>query len=572
MGALRSMGVAAVALGLAAGCWYGVHDLETGSGTGGAGGSGGAGGAAGAGAGGGGASGATGGSGGTAGTSGGGGLGGAADGGSCDSGCTSGQDCVGGKCVPSCASQLTSAFSDPWGSKWDGSPRPAATLAVATQTCAAINGRLPLVSEVHRSRKGQPGALPGPTSMKLWTAAPKDASSQWTATAEDGTVSAAPTTDSLEYRCLCAAEKPGLTGSECIGPAANECYGLAASPYSFDRWDRVPLNKTGAMFECNALGAHLPTPAELARAVRSGLGDGSGQQLFLSGETATNTGTTLRWTATDTSWGAASGGISSAQHTSSQPYRCVGPVQPQAPAPAPSSGAFTSRTGRRADDKDRAAQDFAAALDTCFAQGGHLPSSTELAELILEGLPSGSGAGLLTVDHVSATHVVGLRWTGVDTRFAFGASVSSVDKAAASAFRCVYYSVDSTLAGPGSGQCQTACKELSLTGGGKLWIDDANRSATSFAVAVDACSALGAEIAGLRDLLEGVRHGLSTASTGKIHAAEFVNAPFDGGQLDQLMVVDLAAAATNPAQASAYSILQHGANNPYRCRWTNEVR
>ncbi len=30
--------------------------------------------------------------------------------------------------------------------------------------------------------------------------------------------------------------------------------------------------------------------------------------------------------------------------------------------------------------------------------------------------------------------------------------------------------------------------------------------------------------------------------------------------------------ATNPAQASAYSILQHGANNPYRCRWTNEVR
>src|SRR5262249_38322805 len=141
--------------------------------------------------------------------------------------------------------------------------------------------------------------------------------------------------------------------------------------------------------------------------------------------------------------------------------------------------------------------------------------ATELAELIQQGLPGGTGAVLWTSDETGYEPTNGqflveiLHWSGLDRRFSYGYSdtASWAWKYMPLRCRCIYYPVAPTYTDP---TCYAGCFEVDLSGtpGPKMWFDSQNRSAASLGSAFADCESSGGQLASERDLTEAIRYGL----------------------------------------------------------------
>lgn len=490
--------------------------------------------------------------------------------GGCGSPCGANDDCVGGKCVPSCESSLTQALTDPWGATWDGVERAAATADAAQQACDAIRARLPTATELFRVRKGQPGAV-GSANTDLWSAAPVDLSTQLAVRLSDGKTTALPRQESHAYRCVCPGPEPaGFSAGHCHGLPASECFAhsLGGTVYDFDVRDRPAMPKTSAIFECGFVGGRLPTIAELVGAIGIGLPNGSDVAAFIADEASDTKSATVRWSGVATNWNPQNGLLFAHARATLLPVRCVGAATHPGAHPSAIPAEFVSKSGRKLDGADAAPATYSAAIDNCFSRGGHLPSATELVEMIVEGAPSGSGLLLMTADHVSAAEALAVRWSGVQPRFSFGADAQAVATTSAQPYRCIFYPVDATFTAPPAGQCSGGCKKFDLTPPAAMWVDQESRAAVTGGAAARDCGALGARLTSVRDLLEVIPRGLPDASPGLLATLESVS----DASGDMILLPNSANVLTAPDAAASYSVQLKGATSGYRCLWTNEVR
>src|SRR5262249_50238282 len=110
--------------------------------------------------------------------------------------------------------------------------------------------------------------------------------------------------------------------------------------------------------------------------------------------------TELKWTTSNGTW-EPTGNVQLLDLRTPAPFRCAGPSFAPSANPTTVMGAFVAPTGPYiGESTDRAAAYWAAAQDTCFMAGGHVPRATELAELISQGLPGGTNTWLWTADEV----------------------------------------------------------------------------------------------------------------------------------------------------------------------------
>lgn len=137
--------------------------------------------------------------------------------------------------------------------------------------------------------------------------------------------------------------------------------------------------------------------------------------------------------------------------------------------------------------------------------------------------------------------------------------------------------IDRGYAGPP--QCMGGCFTATLPGtsGAKLWFDQFDRPAATFAESVATCLSARGHLADARDLVEGIRTGLPNGNgltAGWVRTADFgVGAATD--RYDRTIVVKW-----NGAGDSSYQDLYPGnmtwaatdAAQLCRCMWTNELR
>lgn len=507
--------------------------------------------------------------------------------GGCGTVCSPNDECVEGKCVIACKTQLNQPITDPWGWSWDGLERAASSFEEAKSMCNQFRGRLPTVSELHRVSATQ-SATVGQTlhTNQLWSLAPSDPNTHVRVRLSDAAISTVADTAKTNFRCVCPPRLPKpYVGGNCYGAAnTNACATLEdeTKKHNLDTKDRPPVSKTTATWECAFYGGHLASPLELAEAVQQGIGGGSGAWLHTANEVRHDLGALLKWTdGKNFVYQYTSGNTDSlswAQPTSSQAFRCVGEnVTPAALPPVP--GEWPNASHRKIESVDGADSTLIEAVDQCWKNGGHLPTVAELSELILLGLPNGTGAWLWTSDqtgHDSKNFTVAItKWTDVDTSHVYGGgNMTWSYKNVTRAHRCVYYPVDPTFKGPPATSCQGACTEIPVPGasGAKLWLDANDRpQAANVTVAIDTCRKAGGHLASERDLTEAIRAGLPNGSDTFIDTSD----PMLGNQ-SGVLVGNVKWAGTNagfddlwPANSTwawAYD------PRPFRCVWTNELR
>jgi hypothetical protein len=108
-----------------------------------------------------------------------------------------------------------------------------------------------------------------------------------------------------------------------------------------------------------------------------------------------------------------------------------------------------------------------------------------------------------------------------------------------------------------------------------MWMDQADRPANRFHIAIRTCNDLGGHLATERDLTEMIREGLPNGSNTWIHTSDQ-----QGYNDTQFLVGIIKWAGTNtgftdqyPTYATwGYKINSSSYNLPYRCVWTNELR
>lgn len=511
----------------------------------------------------------------------------AANCGVCGTACGANQECSAAKCVTACKTQLNQAVSDPWGYSWDGLERAAASYTQATQTCAAFNGRLPTATELYRVSATQ-SATVGQTihTNFLWSVVPYGDSSQIRVRLSDASTSTIAKTSSLNYRCVCPPPLPAaFSGKNCNGPAAQPCLALDTEnkKASIDASDRAPLPKGSALWECSFNRGHLAGPARLVEAIQQGAGTGSNVHLHTADDVRNDSDLILRWQSQATFSLATA--ISFGATTNLRPFRCTG-SSVGGTHPKTIADEWTApTTGIKSETKDATAAAWAAAASACYGKGGHVPSTTELGELVGQGLTGGTNAWLWGADTSSivlnVSTLSALRWSGTaDPIYANGNDLNALGKTTSQASRCLYYPVDTGYAGPVASDCNGGCKEIALPGGSgaKLWFDTLDRAPpANLQNAIDTCRKKGGHLASARDLLEAIRAGLGNGSGNFAWSGDFslyLASPFGGSYV--LRAGTLKWTGNEPAFADAFPgssmVADPTSALPYRCMWTNEVR
>jgi hypothetical protein len=243
------------------------------------------------------------------------------------------------------------------------------------------------------------------------------------------------------------------------------------------------------------------------------------------------------------------------------------------------------KTGNKGEAADATASAWSAAVSACFAKGGHVTTSAELAELIGHGMPGGTnkwqwGADNSTVVTTSAT-ASALRWTATTTpTYANGTDFSTLSKTSTQAYRCAYYPVDTSYTGPATSACAGGCKEIALPGGSgaKLWFDTFDRApSAALTAAIDGCRKVGGHLASHRDLVEAIRSGLGNGSSAYVWSGDYsmvLSNPISGSYTLRASTVRWT--GTDAAFADVYGTSSSSSDptsaRPYRCMWTNETR
>ena len=510
--------------------------------------------------------------------------------GTCGTACGANQECSAGKCVIACKTLLNQSVSDPWGFAWDGLERAASTYAAAKSTCEGIGGRLPTASELYRVSATQ-SATVGQTihTNFLWSAVPYSATSHVRVRLSDANTSTAADTGTLNYRCVCAPPLPAsYTGGNCFGPAGSGCYGLdgEGKRIHLDAQDRAPLSKGAAIWECAFYRGHLARPIQLAEAIQQGIGPGSNSWLHTADEVHFSHDALVSWK-DNAAWlfqyTAGANAVSWGSVTDFRPFRCAGPNYDAGTHPGPATDPFVGPLGGlKSETKDSTAAAWVDAHDTCVARGGHLPTSTELGELIGQGLPAGSGTWTWSSDQTgwngTGFLIAVKRWTGTEPShaYAYPTDLSWDYRTKSYAHRCVYYPVDSQYTGPAASACAGGCFTVALGGssGAKLWFDSFDRApAAKLTAAIDTCRKAGGHIPSERDLIEAIRQGLPNGSNTAIFTSD---AEIGDGSNNGLLMGVVKWSGVNKAFTDQYPTFSTWAwpynAIPYRCMWTNELR
>jgi hypothetical protein len=490
--------------------------------------------------------------------------------GDCGIACSPDQECRGGECGIPCRASLTAPVVDDWGLEWDGAERTAATAAEAAAACEAFSGRLPSVTELYRVRGGDHAIATAADTNPLWSATPAARDDQVTVALAGGAIAETVATTPLTYRCVCAAAAPAyFGGARCNGPPTSACY--AVGDLNVDSQDRPPLRKGAAIWECANEHAHLATVPQLVAAVQQGV-LGSGAALLVADQSRYDLSTTMRWTTA--TWPSA-GNIATISTVEPAAFRCAGRRFAIEPNPNVIANQFTGRV-YKGEQNDTAPAAWPDAHDTCTARGGHLPRSSELAELIVDGLPNGTNVAQWTSDQVGYNGeqflTTTMTWTATDPRYPYDyADTSTMTwdyKTGSQAFRCIYYPLDVDYAAPTT--CNGGCYEVALPGAiaARMWFDSTERPPALLETAIAACRAEAGELASERDLTEAVRAGLpngtspawtltSELAMSNVHVVRWTGAEPD-------VFTD---------QYSTY-MTWAGLDEPYafRCMWTNELR
>lgn len=546
----------------------------------------------------------------------------------CGTACGVNEECSEGKCVIACKTQLNQPITDPWGWVWDGLERAPSTFDDAKAACSAFRGRLPTASELYRVSAVQ-SATVGQSihTNPLWTLAPVSPGFHVQLRLSDGGPVNGTDAAAAHYRCACPPVLPKVfVGANCYGaPNANGCSTLndEGKRHNLDTKDRPPLPKSAAIWECSFNNAHLPPVTSLVEAIQQqNLGTGSDAWLHVGNEVRYDLGALVKWQGDGKSFllQYTAGGPSSATWT--QPinpaaFRCIGenfapPALPAIP------GEWAGSTRRKMEGTDLAAATHIQAVDACFKKGGHLPNLAELNELILQGLPGGSGTWLWTSDESgydtnNFTVMVG-KWKDAEPAHAYAQVLPIVQgsdsnmtwsyKTDSRPFRCLYYPIDTTYTGPPQASCAGGCTTIPMPGniGGKMWFDNQERPAATLTAAIDSCRKIGGHLPSERDLIEGIRAGLPNGAGKPPDAALFI-------LTSDILIGNCAnnpnactGCATNPASCGGFGVnmltgvvqwtgtqptfddLWDNTNNsrmtwgwsfeprPYRCMWTNELR
>lgn len=492
--------------------------------------------------------------------------------GTCDNACAADQECREGSCQVRCDVGLTSPVTDPWGYQWDGLERDAAALDIATATCAGFGARLPTATELYRVSANQ-SATVGMSfhTNYLWSTVPATRLEQATLRLSDATATSTAATSTLTYRCVCAPPQPAFFGgTRCNGPAGDACATVGRS--HIDKSDRPALRLSSAVWECANEHAHVADLATLVEAIQAGV-PGSGAYVATSDRAQADQAASLRWT-TAAGW-EVSGNLTTQNLRTLTPFRCAGPSFISGTHPAAVPNEFTAGP-YKSEAADAAAAGWVAAHDACFARGGHLPRSSELAELIMQGLPGGSDAYLWTGDQAgydgNQFRAATVKWAGLDKRFPYEQLGNATQTATwhlkntSQVSRCIYYPIDPMYQPPAA--CNGGCVDVNPpVGPTKMVVDAMDRPAASPAAAMAACTAAGGRLATERDLTEAIRAGLPNGSNALLTTA-------DVGRNDRVQVVRWTGVDTGfTDQYQTYMTWRDPATaGPYRCVWTNELR
>jgi hypothetical protein len=496
--------------------------------------------------------------------------------GGCGIACNVGEACIAGECaVPCDTAQLSSPIADPWGVTWDGLERPAAALDVAGASCKDFGARLPTATELHRVSATQSGLVGQSFHVNyLWSQAPDDKLNQAVIRLSDGGTSTRAALSTGPYRCVCPPVLPRtFSGGHCNGPPGGECF--TAGGYNFDVADRPALRKSAAVWECTNERAHLADLPRLVEAIQAGL---PGSNLFISTADASDNhqSSEIRWNAT--SWSPA-GNTAAVDLRTPAPFRCAAPALAVSANPNTIANEFLGPLSRyKGETSDSAALVWAAAHDACTSRGGHLPRATELAELIMQGLPNGSGQSLWSADQVGSNStqylVAANSWTALDQRYsyAFGGADQTATwayKTTSQLFRCIYYPLDPAYVAPTG--CAGDCFTVTLPGdpAPRMWFDSVDRPATTLADAVADCAAAGGHLPSERDLTEAIRAGLPNGigTTTYLYTSDFA-------QLKTTVVrwTGTGSAAYTDQNPAYMTWSDQVTLRPHRCMWTNEQR
>jgi hypothetical protein len=495
----------------------------------------------------------------------------------CGMACATGDVCVFGECQPPCdSSQLTAMIVDPWGVTWDGLERAPAPLDAAQVTCQAFGGRLPTATELYRVAANQSGAVGMSFQTNdLWSLAPVDMLEQATVRLSDGVTNGVAATTPSAFRCVCPAALPRtFTSNHCNGDPAMPCFEV--NGYNVDTKDRPALPKGAAIFECVNDRAHVVDAPLLAGAIRAGL-PGTATAVMTADQWIYYQSTELSWS-TATGWQLA-GSLAAVDNRNPAPFRCAAVKVAPSPNANTIPNVFYPKLSKyTGETADRTSAVWAAAHDACFAAGGHLPRSGELAELIQQGLPNGSGVNMWTADEVGFNGTQFLAsvnsWTGLDVRYndaytgGAGQTLTWDYKTTSHAYRCIWYPLDIDYTTPTN--CSGGCYEVDLPGTfvAKMWFDAMDRTASLPADAIADCSASGGQLASERDLTEAIRAGLPNGSGS---STPLWTSDIAQGNLTVVWWTNVDMAFTD--EYSAYMTwVGPGNQYRYRCMWTNELR
>lgn len=502
--------------------------------------------------------------------------------GSCDNACGNGQTCVDGTCTRSCTASLTLALPDPWGAMWDGIERPVSSYLDAKLACEGIGGRLPTATELYRVSAAQSGTIgQSYNSNYLWSAVPYSQTNQIILRLSDASSTYSDNSAGTlrPYRCMCPGAIPSsFSGIACQGVPGQECFPLAGGRYNIDRSDRARLSKGAAMWECNFYHAHLADYPIYAQAILSSLPNGSTNWLHTADDAQYDYDTLIKWSNIQPSW-VADGNTTVSTMTDFRPFRCVGVNSAVTANPNTVTNEYVGLlTKVKGETMDTAAANFALAHDTCWNRGGHLPRSTELGELVQQGLSGGTNAWLWTSDQEGfngTQFLVGiLRWNGVQPFFGhYYSEFTSWDyKSASYAHRCLYYPLDPQYTPPPATACTGGCFRRDLPGAtpATMWMDSTDRTAATLGSAIGICASAGGRLASERDYTEMIRHGLPNGSGSWLLTSDIGY----GGQAVDVMVVRWSGTDANfTDQYSTYSTwFALTSSLAFRCVWTNELR
>jgi hypothetical protein len=499
----------------------------------------------------------------------------------CGMACASGDVCVFGECQPPCDMlELNAIITDPWGVSWDGLERAPAALDAAQVMCQAFGGRLPTATELYRVAANQSGAVGMSFQTNpLWSTAPVDALDQATIKLSDGTFTRMPATTPTAFRCVCPAALPRtFTSTHCNGDPASPCFEFKG--YNVDAKDRPALPRGAANFECITDRAHMVDAPQLAEAILAGL-PGSGAAVMTADQWIYSQSTQLVWTGVATGF-ELGGALTAIDNTVGAPFRCAATKQAQSPNANSIADVFYPKVSKYVGETmDQASVGLVAANDACFARGGHLPRSGELAEMISQGLPNGSNNSLWTSDQTGfngTNFLVAVNnWSGLDQRYydaytggAAGQTLTWDYKNQAHGYRCIWYPLDPMYVSPTG--CTGGCFEVDLPGNpvAKMWFDSMDRNAALPADAIADCAASDGHLTSERDLTEGIRAGLPNG-TGAMATPYVWTSDIAQGNITVAFWT-----ATEPTFDDQWQSAMTWANvtTPYRyrCMWTNELR